>query len=255
MSHGSEESEDYWPGYVDALTSMVQVLAFVMMLLAMAVFVLSQNVSKSAVEAIAKAAKMDVPPDANVSELTAKVVEMIQKSAQINAASGSPDQAKPPVDAPPAPDASVQPGDSPTKPSAVATMNTMSARSSVQGTPSVASTQKPPEPSSESKFIVLRFADRSFSINASGMESITTFAAENDLATGKLNLIVRAFASAADGALSESRRLAYYRAMAVRRELLARKIPPNNVQIRVFDTPDNDQGKTADVILDNGATK
>ena len=53
MSHGSDDSDNYWPGYVDALTSMVQVLAFVMMMLAMAVFVLSQSVSKKAVEAIA----------------------------------------------------------------------------------------------------------------------------------------------------------------------------------------------------------
>ena len=65
MSHGSGEEENYWPGYVDALTSMVQVLAFVMMLLAMAVFVLSQSVSKSAVEEIAKAAKVDAPPSRN----------------------------------------------------------------------------------------------------------------------------------------------------------------------------------------------
>ena len=37
MSHGSDAGENYWPGYVDALTSMVQVLAFVMIMLAMAV--------------------------------------------------------------------------------------------------------------------------------------------------------------------------------------------------------------------------
>ena len=43
MSHGSDEGDNYWPGYVDALTSMVQVLAFVMMMLALAVFSLSQS--------------------------------------------------------------------------------------------------------------------------------------------------------------------------------------------------------------------
>ena len=79
MSHGSSEEENYWPGYVDALTSMVQVLAFVMMLLAMAVFVLSQNVSKSAVKAIAQAANMDVPPDANVQQLTALVIDELDR--------------------------------------------------------------------------------------------------------------------------------------------------------------------------------
>src|SRR5258708_12763601 len=69
MSHGSEEGENYWPGYVDALTSMVQVLAFVMMMLAMAVFVLSQSVSKRAVEAIAKAVNAEVKPDSDIKTL------------------------------------------------------------------------------------------------------------------------------------------------------------------------------------------
>src|ERR1700761_3231077 len=77
MSH-SEEGENYWPGYVDALTSMVQVLAFVMMMLAMAVFVLSQSVSKHAVEAIAKAVNADVKPNADIKQLTQAVMERLQ---------------------------------------------------------------------------------------------------------------------------------------------------------------------------------
>ena len=79
MSHGSEEGENYWPGYVDALTSMVQVLAFVMMMLAMAVFVLSQSVSKKAVEAIAKAVNAEVKPDADVKQLTQAVIAQIDR--------------------------------------------------------------------------------------------------------------------------------------------------------------------------------
>ena len=79
MSHGSEEGENYWPGYVDALTSMVQVLAFVMMMLAMAVFSLSQSVTKKAVEAIAKAVNADVKPNADVKQLTQSVMEQLDR--------------------------------------------------------------------------------------------------------------------------------------------------------------------------------
>src|SRR5262245_9279593 len=79
MSHGSEEGENYWPGYVDALTSMVQVLAFVMMMLAMAVVSLSQNASKKAVEAIAKAVNADVKPDSNVKQMTQSVIEHLDR--------------------------------------------------------------------------------------------------------------------------------------------------------------------------------
>ena len=79
MSHGSDESENYWPGYVDALTSMIQVLAFVMLMLAMAVFVLSQSVSKHAVEAIANAVNADVKPNADIKQLTQAVMDRLQQ--------------------------------------------------------------------------------------------------------------------------------------------------------------------------------
>src|ERR1700750_2562383 len=79
MSHSEGEGENYWPGYVDALTSMVQVLAFVMMMLAMAVFSLSQSVTKKAVEAIAKAVNADVKPNADVKQLTQSVMEQLDR--------------------------------------------------------------------------------------------------------------------------------------------------------------------------------
>ena len=79
MSHGSEEGDNYWPGYVDALTSMVQVLAFVMMMLALAVFVLSQSVSKKAVEAIAQAINADVKPNSDLKQMTQAVLDQLQR--------------------------------------------------------------------------------------------------------------------------------------------------------------------------------
>src|SRR5438477_6835096 len=94
MSHGSDESENYWPGYVDALTSMIQVLAFVMLMLAMAVFVLSQSVSKHAVEAIANAVNADVKPNADIKQLTQAVMDRLQQlgsAAPVSASNRPPD--------------------------------------------------------------------------------------------------------------------------------------------------------------------
>src|ERR1700675_2059742 len=78
MSH-SEEGENYWPGYVDALTSMVQVLAFVMIMLALAVFVISQGVTKHSVEAIAKAVHADAKPSADMKQLTQAIMDKVQQ--------------------------------------------------------------------------------------------------------------------------------------------------------------------------------
>jgi len=45
----NEEVEHHWPGYVDALTTMTMMLIFVMMILAVAIFSMSENVSRSLV--------------------------------------------------------------------------------------------------------------------------------------------------------------------------------------------------------------
>ena len=47
MAHAKDDAnENHWPGYVDALTTMLMVLTFVMMILGIAVFAMSQNVSR-----------------------------------------------------------------------------------------------------------------------------------------------------------------------------------------------------------------
>jgi hypothetical protein len=243
MAHGSEEEGDYWPGYVDALTSMVQVLAFVMMLLAMAVFVLSQNVSKGAVEAIAKAVKMDVPPDANVTELTAKVVEEIQKQ-QAAAAAATSSKSSTTEDRPPA----ATPKESSTTPSETVAASTAPTerRTSTRTT----MPEKPPEPAADAKHLALQFAARTFKIDAPNSGAITGFVDEHKVAEKHIRLLVRAYASSHDGALSEARRLAYYRAMTVRKELTDRKIRAEDIRINVYDTADKDQGSTVEIFTD-----
>ena len=44
---GGGEEDSYWPGYVDALTTMTMVLTFIMMVLGVVVFMLSQNISRT----------------------------------------------------------------------------------------------------------------------------------------------------------------------------------------------------------------
>ena len=236
MSHGSEQSEDYWPGYVDALTSMVQVLAFVMMLLAMAVFVLSQSVSKGAVEQIAKAAKVDVPADASVAELTAKVVEQIQKSAA--------EAQKPPSPTKPTTEKSDQNASAGGESTVVANLKPLSPSRST----APLQVEKPVEPPADAKRLRVKFADRGYRIDAPNAEAIGQFVETNGFTSGKTRLVVRAYASDADGAVSEARRIAYYRGMVARKALIDRKVPPQAVEIKILDTPDKEQGSAIDIV-------
>jgi methionine aminopeptidase len=57
------------------------------MMLAMAVFVLSQSVSKNAVEAIAKSIDADVKPNSSIKQLTESILNQID---QLRKSSGEP---------------------------------------------------------------------------------------------------------------------------------------------------------------------
>ncbi len=70
----SDEESNQWPGYVDALTTMTMMLIFIMVILAVAIFGLSQNVTRDYVERIASAAEVKLPgkPD-DLEKLIAEV--------------------------------------------------------------------------------------------------------------------------------------------------------------------------------------
>jgi hypothetical protein len=233
MSHGSEEGENYWPGYVDALTSMVQVLAFVMMMLAMAVFVLSQSVSKKAVEAIAKAVNAEVKPNADVKQLTQAVVAQIDRLQKAAATDQTPA-----VKSSPPTEASTQPDSRP------ATMRINAGPTQ----PSQAAIDVP----SDAPRLTVDFPDRSFKIDAEHAQSIAGFVGDNQSA-GNPTIVVNAYAYSGEGAISEARRLAYYRGMMARKQLVDAKVKPENIRISVNDTADKSKGMTVELIVAGSA--
>jgi len=199
MSH-SEEGDNYWPGYVDALTSMVQVLAFVMMMLAMAVFVLSQSVSKHAVEAIAKAVNADVKPNSDMKQLTQAVMDKIQSLASPGPTSQN--SSAPPSAANTLAMPTVQPDaatdSSSEKPIAQRV-------SSVRARNDQAFVQPPPD----APRLALGFEERGFKIEQDRAQSLTRFVEENKAVERVNTVVINAYAFSSDGALSEARRLAY----------------------------------------------
>jgi hypothetical protein len=238
MSHGSEEGDNYWPGYVDALTSMVQVLAFVMMMLALAVFVLSQSVSKKAVEAIAQAINADVKPNSDLKQMTQAVLDQLQRL--------KPTQAKqPPAEA--APSSAAAPADAAGDPRAEksAGMRFIGTRSR--------DGQAPDQTPSDAPRMSVNFEDRSFKFAPEDAQSLTRFVGDNKVVEGTQTVIINAYSYSGDGALSEARRLAYYRAMTTRKQLVDDKVRPDRIRINVQDTTDKEKGGTVEMIVTGNA--
>jgi hypothetical protein len=239
MSH-SEEGENYWPGYVDALTSMVQVLAFVMIMLAMAVFVISQSVSKHSVQAIAKAVNADAKPDADLKQLTQAIVDKIQ---QLQSAASVSDSNKP------RPPAEASAGKSVAPPSAA-----NDSRSEKIVATRVGGAQPRNDPAaaqipSDAPRLRVDFEEHSFKIAQERAQSVAKFIDENKVVEQGQVVVINAYAYSGDGALSEARRLAYYRAMTARKQLADEKVRVDSIRINVSDTADKDKGSTVELTV------
>jgi hypothetical protein len=79
MAANGDEQENHWPGYVDALTTMTMVLTFVMMVLGISIFTLSQNVSQALIEKIAAAADVkEEPGGGDADDLANRIVARIE---------------------------------------------------------------------------------------------------------------------------------------------------------------------------------
>jgi hypothetical protein len=240
MSH-SEEGENYWPGYVDALTSMVQVLAFVMMMLAMAVFVLSQSVSKHAVEAIAKAVNADVKPNSDMKQITQAVMDKIQS---LGAAGPAQENAGPPSAESSASKSAQDPTLNPS-PEKLTSLRV--------GAPRARTDQATALPSSDGPHLTVGFEDRGFKLDQDRALLLNRFIEDNKVVERAAELVIYAYAYSADGALSEARRLAYYRAMIARKQLVDTKVKAESIRIIVIDTADKAKGSTIEIsVAGNG---
>ena len=81
MAAASDDEEmNYWPGFVDALSTMTMMLIFLMLILSLVVISISQNVSRSHVMAIAQAAKVDVSgTPASIENLSAQIISALSR--------------------------------------------------------------------------------------------------------------------------------------------------------------------------------
>lgn len=83
MAAASDDEEtNYWPGFVDALSTMTMMLIFLMMILSLVVVSISQQTTKSQIMVIAKAAKVDTTATpATIEKLTAQILEALARSS------------------------------------------------------------------------------------------------------------------------------------------------------------------------------
>jgi hypothetical protein len=225
MSVHASEEENHWPGYVDALTTMTMMLIFVMTILAVAIFGLSQNVSRNMVEKIAKAVNIDdVSNTENTDDLASRVVaklELQQRATML--AKAGPDGAN---------GNSLDPSSSEGAGSD-AEHRLASGETAARQKPVTAQVDQSPA------FITISFQKR-----ATGLDSETSDKIKAAMADGRRlqeNIELKAFAETS-GAVSDSRRIAFYRLLNLRSQLIAMGVPADRIKATIENSAAQDSG-------------
>lgn len=217
MAGAASEEENHWPAYVDALTTMTMMLIFVMTILAVAIFGLSQNVSRNMVEKIAKAINVDAT-DGNetTDKLAERVMAKLESSPQATmvadsaAANSSPSQ-------PQEPDHRLN--------------STRVADKNINPTPA--------QIEHSAAFITVAFQKRATGLDHDTSEKIKSVMSEG----GRLDsgIEIKAYVDK-NGAVSDSRRIAFYRLLNLRTRLIAMGMSPERIKARIEDSVGDENG-------------
>lgn len=86
MAASSGDDDSVWPGYVDALTTMVMVMTMVMMIMGVVVFGTSQGISRKFLERVANAANVDAGSNVSTTKLSDELLAWVQRHADLGSA-------------------------------------------------------------------------------------------------------------------------------------------------------------------------
>jgi hypothetical protein len=218
MSANTDNQENHWPGYVDALTTMTMVLTFVMMVLGISIFSLSQNVSRTLIEKVAKAAKVESEsPTESSEDLVARIVDRIDQLAPVPPVAEAAQR--------PAPQASGFPSAS---------------ASTTREERIVSEAEAAPEPAPQDARLTIEsgqlrivFKPRATQIDDAARERLVAHFKSIPEVESRGRIEIRAGLDSANPAVSDARRVAFYRAMRLRSEVIARGVAADRILLKI----------------------
>lgn len=222
MARRQEEAENHWPGFVDALSTIVMVVTFLLIILGIVIFALSLQMAKSMEEAKFKGQKSGQ----EVSNTTIAGVE--GKSGRFKQSKGKEVLADKAVE-------------SETKLAIRSQIVKKSKEITVAADETALDNPKATgiKITAAKEVLTLIFSEKTVKIDDKSNTEITDFVAKNPDIPKGAKLEIWSFAQSNVGSISEARRLAYYRAMSVRNSLLTTGMEGKQISVRVRETDDD----------------
>ena len=257
----SEEPENHWPGFVDALSTIVMVVTFLLIILSIAIFVLSQSLAKSYIESQAqiteqgggdayskdkKQASKDFKSDkksetVDVSSSTSEAEQESQEETtevetteaqESNSKSDTTTSSnyKPQLSAELTDDQEV---DSEKELSVLSRKTDVDEQRIV-----VASADKSDKPKEvkvlkTATILTLQFDKSSVKIDEASSTRVSGFVESKGTLDKDTKLTIWSFTGAQTASVSEAKRIAYYRALTARNELLKNGFEQDNISVEI----------------------
>ncbi len=242
MAGANENDENHWPGYVDALTTMTMMLIFVMMILAVAMFNMSESVSRGLVEKIAQSAGVSISGEGlSTEDLATQIAGQLEgrgpgRSGIAAASSGEGGTSQKM--------ASSQAGSA--LPGEEKRIESGIGFSPLKTDPGVETRTAP-------ALLTLAFKPRATALDEPSQKDMKQFVEQTGKVESDARFELRAYATSQAGTLTDSRRIAYYRAMAVRASLISIGIPAARIGVKVEDREKSDDAELVQVFIRPGA--
>lgn len=217
MARKAEEAENHWPGYVDALSTIIMVFIFLVILLGVVIFALSQNIAREMVQVVNEAQQAKEELRA-IKEQQAKPKPVGEKEGTYIATPTAPVMA----------DEKQDDGD---RTIVLARPPTKSTEIIVAPTEQPTKEGKVKVETSQAMLTLMFSSGVEISQEAAG--EIGSFIKSNPDIDTTATIEIRAFANSVGGSISEARRLAYYRALATRNELLGIGVKSDRISLKV----------------------
>jgi hypothetical protein len=227
---GGGEEDSYWPGYVDALTTMTMVLTFIMMVLGVVVFMLSQNISRTLFEAIARAARIDMTGLAGKTyeEQRLAVLGALERRAERDGTAqiAAPAPGPPPIARPAVAEQAEE--------SAPAERDLRLGAGKVLEERRSETAEAPRQGGAATEVgagLRIAFAQGAITLGDGAAAELATYLRQSASGT----FLVQANAVETGNGATDARRRAYYRAMLVRSQIAGNGVPADRITVRVRD--------------------
>ena len=251
----AEPEENHWPGFVDALSTIVMVVTFLLIILAIAIFILSQSVAKSYIESQSLKTKqgggdvmVEASSDASSTAKGTEESDVVEGTSKATASSNSTAEADIETSGgldenPEESDFLLNLGGKLVQENPVANDSSLTVRSRAVEDPeeriAVAADEvateridSAPEIKGSQSLITLEFDDITTRIDEASAKRVQNFLHDNiDNREGKI--AVWSFAGSSVGSISEAKRIAYYRALSARNELMRNGFSTDRIEVHV----------------------